>query len=49
MIRLIFCKLLWNFDVELEAPNDRWITDQRIYGTWQKLPVPVKLRAVHRE
>ncbi len=49
MIRLIFCKILWNFDVELEAGNENWIKNQKIYGTWQKLPIPVKLRTVHRE
>jgi hypothetical protein len=48
MIRLIICKLFWHSDVKLEAGNEKWILNQRIYGTWQKLPLMVKLRAVKR-
>lgn len=48
MIRMIFCKILWNFDVVLEPGNENWIKDQRIYGTWQKLPLMVNLYPVKR-
>lgn len=49
MIRMIFCKILWHFDVELQPGQENWIKDQKIYGTWQKLPILVKLHPVKRE
>jgi hypothetical protein len=48
VIRLIICKLLWHFDVELDGENENWISDQRIFGTWEKLPLMVKLHPVIR-
>jgi len=48
MIRMIFAKILWNFDVEIGPGQENWIKDQKIFGTWQKLPLPMKLRPVNR-
>ncbi|KAI6711662.1 hypothetical protein JHW43_005807 [Diplocarpon mali] len=46
MIRLIVCKLLWNFDMEFDGDHSDWFLNQKAYGTWKKLPLMVKLRPV---
>ncbi|KAH8838541.1 hypothetical protein MCOR27_008396 [Pyricularia oryzae] len=42
-MRLIFAKLLWNFDIELCPESDNW-TDQRIFTLWEKHPLMVKFK-----
>lgn len=42
-MRLIFAKLLWNFDIELCPESDNW-TDQRIFILWEKHPLMVKFK-----
>ena len=41
-IRLILCKLLFNFDVELCPESKNW-TDQEVYFLWDKPPLQVLL------
>jgi hypothetical protein len=41
-IRLILCKLFFNFDVELLPESDNW-TDQKVYAVWDKGPLMVTL------
>lgn len=48
MIRLIICKLVWNFDMVLDNDDGKWVSDQKIYGTWQKLPLIVRLHPTGR-
>ncbi|KAL9079651.1 MAG: hypothetical protein Q9157_001483 [Trypethelium eluteriae] len=43
-IRLILCRLLMEFDMELtEESNEHWL-DQKVYVVWEKKPLMVKLR-----
>lgn len=40
-IRIIFTKVLWNFDLHLCAESTDW-SDQKIYILWNKRPLWVK-------
>ncbi|OQE23218.1 hypothetical protein PENSTE_c009G01792 [Penicillium steckii] len=42
-IRLILCRLLWNFDVELCSVSENWV-DQEVYFLWEKSPLMVNLK-----
>lgn len=42
-MRLILCKLLFNFDLTLEAESVNWL-DQKVYYLWNKPPLMVSLR-----
>lgn len=42
-MRLILCKLLFNFDLTLEAESMNWL-DQKVYYLWNKPPLMVSLR-----
>ncbi|KAJ5766345.1 uncharacterized protein N7511_003961, partial [Penicillium nucicola] len=41
-IRLILCKLLFNFDITLSPESINWL-DQKVYFIWEKPPLMVKL------
>ncbi|KAF7588251.1 hypothetical protein BBP40_005973 [Aspergillus hancockii] len=41
-IRLILSRLIFNFDMELDARSENW-TDQKVYFLWEKPPLYVKL------
>jgi hypothetical protein len=41
-IRLILCKLLFNFDITLSPESTNW-PDQKVYFLWEKPPLMVKL------
>jgi cytochrome P450 len=47
-MRLIFAKMLWHFDIELADDTQKWIEDQYIYTTWEKIPLKIKLTPVER-
>lgn len=40
--RIVLARLLWNFDLELEAESRDWV-DQKIYLVWSKPPLMAKL------
>jgi cytochrome P450 len=42
-MRLITAKMLWNFDFELADPTDDWMSHNRGYSVWYKMPLKVKL------
>ncbi|GME64102.1 Cytochrome P450 [Neofusicoccum parvum] len=46
-MRLIFSKLLWNFDMELSPKSENWL-DQKIWTLWDKNPLYITLKPVHR-
>ncbi|KAH6715439.1 cytochrome P450 [Leptodontidium sp. MPI-SDFR-AT-0119] len=41
-MRLIFARMLWNFDMELMEDSRGW-SDQKIFALWEKKPLNVKL------
>ncbi|KAF2136205.1 uncharacterized protein K452DRAFT_322568 [Aplosporella prunicola CBS 121167] len=41
-IRLILCKLLWNFNVHMDAESEHW-TDQEAHFVWDKPALMVRL------
>lgn len=41
-MRLILCKLLFNFDIALSPESINW-PDQKVYFLWEKPPLMVKL------
>ncbi|KAJ1327424.1 aspirochlorine biosynthesis cytochrome P450 monooxygenase [Microdochium nivale] len=46
-MRVILCRLLYNFDLELQPESKDW-ANQRILMLWEKGPLNVKLTAVKR-
>ncbi|KAH8883758.1 cytochrome P450 [Thozetella sp. PMI_491] len=47
-MRLILVRLLWNFDLELQAESKDW-QQQKVYVLWEKKPLSVKLTPVIRD
>ena len=45
-IRLVLCQLLFQFDLELCEESRDW-TKQRVFGSWEKVPLMVRLRERH--
>ena len=43
-VRLVITRLLWNFDYELAEGQDGWLDHQRVYNTYEKGPLLVRLR-----
>jgi averantin hydroxylase len=46
-MRLILAKVLYNFDLELDAKTGQWM-DQKLYILWEKKPLWVNLKPVTR-
>jgi cytochrome P450 len=46
-IRTIMARMLWNFDLELEAVSRDWV-NQKIYLIWAKHPLMAKLTSLKR-
>lgn len=44
-MRLIFARLLWNFDLELVKGQEDWMKTQPATLLWEKGPLMVNLRA----
>ncbi|KAI6360834.1 hypothetical protein MCOR25_006636 [Pyricularia grisea] len=42
-MRLIFAKVVWNFDLELTPESEGW-TNQKIFVLWEKHPLMVKMK-----
>ncbi|OQV06561.1 hypothetical protein CLAIMM_11111 [Cladophialophora immunda] len=47
-MRLILARMLWNFDMELMPDSETW-NEQHIFSFWDKGPLNVKLKLVHRD
>lgn len=46
-MRLIICRLLHRFNIELVPGQDGWHDNQKIFGIWQKEPLYIRLRESH--
>jgi hypothetical protein len=46
MSRLVVSRLLLHFDIELCTEGKDWFAGQKVWGAWDKKPVPVKLNPV---
>lgn len=44
-MRLIMAHLLFEFDLELQKESGTWL-DQKVYTSWEKKPLMVKLHPV---
>lgn len=42
-MRLILCKMLWTFDLELLPGQEEWMSSQKTYVIWHKGPLWVRL------
>lgn len=42
-MRLILARVLWNFDLEIEADSLEWYHTQSIFSFWQKPALNVRL------
>ncbi|KAH7346694.1 benzoate 4-monooxygenase cytochrome P450 [Rhexocercosporidium sp. MPI-PUGE-AT-0058] len=47
-IKLALAKLIWHFDLELAGEEGNWVDDTKIFGTFEKTPLMVRLRPVTR-
>ncbi|TVY67409.1 Cytochrome P450 monooxygenase aclL [Lachnellula suecica] len=47
-MRLILARLLWNFDLELDARSENWTDGMKMYILWEKPALYVKLKPVTR-
>lgn len=47
-MRNILARLLWNFDLELMPESKDW-ADQKVFLTWQKKPLMIKVHPVKRD
>ncbi|KAI8302091.1 Cytochrome P450 monooxygenase alt3 [Colletotrichum sp. SAR11_240] len=43
-LRIVLAKILWNFDLELVDMAEDWVSKQKIYLIWQKVPLMVRCR-----
>lgn len=43
-MRMILAKLLWHFDFELAPGAEKWLTEQKVYLIWDKIPLLVKFK-----
>lgn len=43
-MRLILCKMLWTFDLELLPGQEDWMSSQKTYVIWDKGPLWVRLK-----
>lgn len=46
VIRLVICKLLWNFDLQLSPESDNWMSGQAVFMLYIKPPLVVKFTPV---
>lgn len=42
-MRLILARIVWNFDLRLDAAHKNWVEDNKCYFLWQKGPLNVYL------
>ncbi|KAF2843993.1 cytochrome P450 [Plenodomus tracheiphilus IPT5] len=47
-LRLILTKMLFHFDFEFVQEDKTWMSDQLVFGLWEKPPLNVKLTPVQR-
>ena len=47
-MRLILARVLWNFDLKLEAESANW-ADHRAFVLWEKPPLMVTLKPVEKK
>ena len=45
--RLILCKLLWAYDLDLCPESESWTSEQKAFFFWIKPPLMLKLRKAH--
>ncbi|KAF1933944.1 cytochrome P450 46A1 [Didymella exigua CBS 183.55] len=46
-MRLILTKVVWSFDLQLCEQQSDWL-EQKLYSTWEKMPLMVKLKMAQR-
>ncbi|KAH8810751.1 putative benzoate 4-monooxygenase cytochrome P450 [Xylogone sp. PMI_703] len=42
-MKVILCRLLWNFDLQLHPDSRNWISSQKTFTLWEKGPLKVRL------
>lgn len=48
-MRVILARLVWGFDMELAEGSEGWFGELRVWLTYEKVPLMVKLRPVVRD
>lgn len=47
-MRMTMCRILWNFDLELQEESRNWLKEQKTFNLWEKDPLHIRLRTVAR-
>jgi aspirochlorine biosynthesis cytochrome P450 monooxygenase len=47
-MRMTMCRILWNFDLELQGESRNWLKEQKTFNLWEKDPLHIRLRTVAR-
>ncbi len=47
-MRVIFARMIWNFDMELADVSQQWMEKLKVWSLWEKEPLMVKLVPVVR-
>lgn len=42
-MRLLLCRLIWNFDLRLDEASKDWMDNNRLYTLWEKGPLKIYL------
>lgn len=45
---MAMCRLLWNFDLELQEGSRDWLNEQKTFSLWEKEPLHIRLKTVVR-
>lgn len=48
-MRLILAKMIWSFDLELDAKSENWIKECKVMTLWDKPNLAVHVKEVGRE
>lgn len=48
-LRLVLAKVVWHFDLALQKPGEEWTAGQKLYTTFEKKPLLVKMTPVRRQ
>lgn len=47
-LRLVLAKVAWHFNLALEKPDEEWTTTLKMYTTFEKSPLMVRMTPVAR-
>ncbi|CAG9988813.1 unnamed protein product [Clonostachys byssicola] len=45
-MKVILCRMIWNFDMTLAPECNQWMESQKIYNLWEKGPLMLRLKSI---